>query len=534
MGRIRIINDISYSSNNLGTITYITNESYGVFKITALENLTISFSRDLQYNDGSTTYWKLLEANTELEVTANTIIGFKSNIVPTSEDGIGTFVVSGDFNVSGNILDLIADNELREFGFKNLFKNCTTLIDASELSLPKTTKKSCYEGMFYGCTSLTTSPVLISKTLTENCYKDMFYGCSYLNNIKCYNVEDISEYVSSDWVNGVASTGTLYINCKGDWNETNEASHIPENWTINNDYNGYHLKYFTIDILNDGVFTFGPVSEQANNTGYNYYPENFTVDYSINDDEWVSVVVPTSGITLDVFTGDKIRFRGTNTYYCYTSGADPHKQWYFVFGVGTEEAKGSGYTKTTAKFNVYGNTMSLLYGDDFVEQTILPSNFVFCGLFNGAMVVSAENMILPAPVLTENCYRAMFSHATYLTISPVLPAKNIVSGCYKYMFEHTENIKQITCLAETGLYITNPTDPKGTHGLTSFVVFDNTNGHTVPHNVVFIKSPNTGYSDIGSDTEWCYNKYIAAGIIYCSGILKLKIEPWTIIDYEEP
>lgn len=530
MGRIRIINDISYTSTNLGTVTYITNESYNVFKITALENLTISFNRDLQYNDGTTNYWKLLEANTELEVTVDTIVGFKSNIIPTQEDGIGTFVVSGDFNVSGNILDLIADNELREFGFKNLFKNCTTLIDASELSLPKMTNKSCYEGMFYGCTLLTTSPTLISKTLTEDCYKDMFYGCSSLNNIKCYNVEDISEYVSSDWVNGVAATGTFYINCKGDWDETNKASHIPENWTINNDYNGYDLKYFTIDILNDGVFTFGPVSEQTNNTGYAYYPEDFTVDYSINDDEWVSIVVPTSGITLNVSTGDKIRFRGTNTHYCNIIGTDPHKQWYFVFGVGTDEAKGSGYTKTTSKFNVYGNTMSLLYGDNFVEQTILPSNFVFCSLFNGAMIVSAENMILPAPVLTENCYRGMFSHATYLTISPVLPAKNIVSGCYKYMFENAENIKQITCLAETGLYNASPSDSKSNHGLTYFVSFLNTSGHIVPNDVVFIKSPNTGYSELGSNTEWSKNIYSGTNSKYCPGILS----SWTVIDYEEP
>ena len=76
MGRIRIINDISYASTNLGTVTYITNESYEVFKITVLENLTISFSRDLQYNDGTTLYWKLLEANTELKVTINTNVAF--------------------------------------------------------------------------------------------------------------------------------------------------------------------------------------------------------------------------------------------------------------------------------------------------------------------------------------------------------------------------------------------------------------------------------------------------------------------------
>lgn len=527
MGRIRIINDISYASNNLGTVTYITNESYGVFKITVLENLTISFSRDLQYNDGSTKYWKLLKANTELEVVANTEVAFRGCLIPTKEDGIGTFVVSGDFNVSGNILDLIADNELREYGFKNLFRNCTTLIDASELSLPKTTKKSCYEGMFYGCSSLINSPVLISKTLTEDCYKDMFYGCESLSNIKCYNVVDISEYVSSDWVNGVASTGTFYINCKGDWNNTNKASHIPENWIINNDYNGYDLKYFTIDILNDGIFTFGPVIEKTNVA----YSNDITISYSINDAEWITTTVPQECITLDVSTGDKIRFKGTNTHYCNISGTDPHKQWYFVFGPGTSEAAGTNYTKTTAKFNVYGNSMSLLYGDNFIEQTVLPSDYVFCGLFNGAMIVSAENLILPAPILTEHCYRAMFAHATYLTISPVLPAKNIVTSCYKYMFQYAPSIKQITCLAETGLYIENPTDNKGTHGLTYFVSFKNSSG--VPNDVVFIKSPNAGYSELGSNTEWIYNKYTANtdnGIEFCPGILST----WNIIDYEEP
>jgi hypothetical protein len=124
----------------------------------------------------------------------------------------------------------------------------------------------------------------------------------------------------------------------------------------------------------------------------------------------------------------------------------------------------------------------------------------------------------------------MFAHANYLTISPVLPAKNIVSGCYKFIFEHAENIKQITCLAETGLYIANPTDSKGTHGLTYFVSFLKNNGHIVPDDVIFIKSPNAGYSDIGSNTEWRYNRNMSNEITYCSGILS----PWTIIDYEEP
>ena len=35
----------------------------------------------------------------------------------------------------------------------------------------------CYSGMFQGCTSLTTAPVLPAKTLRGNCYSNMFKGC---------------------------------------------------------------------------------------------------------------------------------------------------------------------------------------------------------------------------------------------------------------------------------------------------------------------------------------------------------------------
>ena len=98
------------------------------------------------------------------------------------------------------------------------------------------------------------------------------------------------------------------------------------------------------------------------------------------------------------------------------------------------------------------------------------------------------------------------------------------------MFENTENIKQITCLAETGLYNATPDTGSSDHGLTFFVAFIYNNGHIVPNNVVFIKSPNTGYSEIGSNTDWRYNRTSNSGTTYCSGILT----PWTIIDYEEP
>ena len=36
----------------------------------------------------------------------------------------------------------------------------------------------CYDGMFYGCTSLTTAPALPATTLANYCYNSMFQGCT--------------------------------------------------------------------------------------------------------------------------------------------------------------------------------------------------------------------------------------------------------------------------------------------------------------------------------------------------------------------
>ena len=80
--------------------------------------------------------------------------------------------------------------------------------------------------------------------------------------------------------------------------------------------------------------------------------------------------------------------------------------------------------------------MSLLYGDNFAENTTLTnSNWVFCSLFKNAPVVSAENLILPATTLKGYCYRAMFSKCSTLVKAPALPATTLGSGCYWYMFE---------------------------------------------------------------------------------------------------
>ena len=121
-----------------------------------------------------------------------------------------------------------------------MFYGCTSLTTAPTV-LPATTLTiCCYQYMFYGCTSLTTAPALPATTLADYCYRHMFHKCTKLNYIKALFTTTPSTTYTSNWVNGVASTGTFVKNKDATWNVTGVHG-IPEGWTVVN------LITFTID-----------------------------------------------------------------------------------------------------------------------------------------------------------------------------------------------------------------------------------------------------------------------------------------------
>lgn len=99
-------------------------------------------------------------------------------------------------------------------------------------------------------------------------------------------------------------------------------------------------------------------------------------------------------------------------------------------------------------FNISGNIMSLLYGDDFENIVTFPqdSTYNFSGLFSSSLVVSAENLILPATTLTYGCYQQMFFSCTELTTAPVLPATTLVGNCYQQMFQGCSSLNYIKAM----------------------------------------------------------------------------------------
>ena len=133
--------------------------------------------------------------------------------------------------------NFIGQNTLQSTGtFSGLFFSYSKMISDEEhkLVFPATTlTNDCYHHMFYGCSNLTTAPELPAPTLAQGCYQEMFGGCSKLNYIKCLATDISASNCLSNWVPGVASTGT-FVKKPNMSRWPTGASGIPTGWTVEN------------------------------------------------------------------------------------------------------------------------------------------------------------------------------------------------------------------------------------------------------------------------------------------------------------
>ena len=124
--------------------------------------------------------------------------------------------------------------------------------------------------------------------------------------------------------------------------------------------------------------------------------------------------------SIDVAAGDKVQFYGNGTSIT-SYGASPST---IITG------SGDGFT-----CKVYGNIMSLVDEENFATATTLSADYTFRALFNGnTTLTDASGLLLPATQLASSCYYAMFMGCTALTTAPELPATQLASNCYYSMF----------------------------------------------------------------------------------------------------
>ena len=195
-------------------------------------------------------------------------------------------------------------------------------------------------------------------------------------------------------------------------------------WPLGTDYS---KEYLTIESLADNntiTWTF---------TGSD--PIQNVIYWSKNGTSWTSAIASTSDIPVSLATlnkGEKMYLKGENVTYASSASAYSHFN--------------SDY-----EFNVSGNIMSLIYGDNFIGQITLSSSYNFAGIFRSSKVYDASNLILPATTLTKYCYRNMFNGCTSLATAPVLPATTLTNYCYYSMFYGCTSLATAPVLPATTL-----------------------------------------------------------------------------------
>ena len=115
--------------------------------------------------------------------------------------------------------------------FFGLFRDNIATTDVSGLKFGnKTLITGCYREMFTNCSKITNAPELPATTLVESCYKNIFYRCENLNSITVYADDISATNCTTDWLYGVASSGTFH-NLGSATYTTDSTSGIPSGWT---------------------------------------------------------------------------------------------------------------------------------------------------------------------------------------------------------------------------------------------------------------------------------------------------------------
>ena len=193
-------------------------------------------------------------------------------------------------------------------------------------------------------------------------------------------------------------------------------------WNSKNiDYAGMPL---TFEIISGGTITWKAADGEVLKT------ISYSKDNGLN---WTDITSTKAGTSFSVAAGDKVLFKGENTTYA----ANGYKY--------------NGFSDSTAVYNVYGNIMSLVGGDNFSGLTTLENSYVFCSLFRSTKVNDASSLVLPATALTQSCYRGMFQGCTSLVNAPELPATTLVLFCYGSMFRGCTSLVNAPTLPATAL-----------------------------------------------------------------------------------
>ena len=158
-----------------------------------------------------------------------------------------------------------------------------------------------------------------------------------------------------------------------------------------------------------------------------------SISYSLDGYSWTTlnnVDDTTITASVNVASGDVVYWKGEGTTLSTISA-------YQSGGI-----QASTVFSSTCNFDVEGNAMSILFGDNFENKEFdSGSTYHLSGLFyNATRLVNASGLTLPATTVYDNDYNAMFCYCNGLISAPNLPATTIGASSYKRMFQGCESL----------------------------------------------------------------------------------------------
>lgn len=179
------------------------------------------------------------------------------------------------------------------------------------------------------------------------------------------------------------------------------------------------------------------------------YPKtNYFTIRSLTDNNTITLTNNTTGSTAPTHCSFLYSTDGganwsnltTSTRTTYTLGSINSGGTLIMKAVTTNQSLGINYNyghyfRASGDFEVEGNLMSLLTGNE-TDTEFIGGSYNFAQLFSGCTnLVNAENLIIPASAMTSNAFNGTFRGCTSLTKAPELPAKVMANACYSSMFE---------------------------------------------------------------------------------------------------
>lgn len=218
--------------------------------------------------------------------------------------------------------------------------------------------------------------------------------------------------------------------------------------TLDPDLDEKYYQYFTIEATKDGTTVRFRQSSYAVDDGI----DALKVEVSTNNGKtWTEITAAPAedgipgAILAELDAGEKVLIRGNNEAYGY-------------FYANDEDSVENCNFWADYECYVYGNIMSLIYGDNFARQRKLNKDYAFACFFSDyddaldhswVLLKDGEELLLPATILSNYCYSSMFRGCTSLVVAPSLPATTLVYECYRTMFYGCNNLAYIKAMFMT-------------------------------------------------------------------------------------